>query len=101
MEAAPRAEIRLLAGVNNNFGTVNNVYNIGQPEPEIFDSRDVQDVLNERFPERIPVFSSTPERKALPPGPSSVVRVMNGLAVVLGVGLALVLLALIAAVLLT
>ncbi len=70
----PRAEIGILAGVNNNFGTVNNVYNIASPapEPELVDLRDVQDGLNARFPERIPgpppvpYFPSSVAPKRLP-----------------------------------
>lgn len=59
---APRVDIGILAGVNNNFGTVNNVYNIGAPaqEPEIIDLRDIQDGLNDRFPERIPAPLNVP-----------------------------------------
>lgn len=66
---APRADIGILAGVNNNFGTVNNVYNIGgDAQPEIVDLRDVQDGLNERFPERIPGPPRVPQfpRSAVP-----------------------------------
>lgn len=85
----PRADIGILAGVNNNFGTVNNVYNIGaQPEPEVVDLRDIQDGLNDRFPERIPAppnvpyFPKSMVPKALSDG--SITRKVNTAAYVFG-----------------
>lgn len=87
----PRADIGILAGVNNNFGTVNNVYNIGghpTPEPEIVDLRDIQDGLNDRFPERIPAPPNVPyfPRSVAPRqlGDGSVTRKVNTAAYVFG-----------------
>jgi hypothetical protein len=78
---AQRADIGILAGVNNNFGTVNNVYNIGaQPEPDVVDLRDVQDGLNDRFPERIPTPPKVPGQL----GDGSVTRRVNTAVYVLG-----------------
>ncbi len=92
---APRAEIGVLAGVNNNFGTVNNVYNMsgGQaPDPEIVDLRDIQDGLNQRFPERVPGPPNLPTltpSPMLPSGPSQkTVRTVNTIALILGVVMA-------------
>ncbi len=77
----PRVDIGILAGVNNNFGTVNNVYNIGgQPETEIVDLRDVQDGLNDRFPERVPVPPTAPRQL----GNGSITRKVNVAAYVAG-----------------
>jgi hypothetical protein len=71
----PLPEIGVLNGVNQNFGTVNNVYNLVPPEPEVVDLRDIQDSLNERFPERIlPPGSGTPAPRT---GPGRVVRFLN------------------------
>ena len=70
---APRQKIGVLHGVGQNFGTVNNVFNMASPEPEIVDLRDVQDSLNARFPER--AFPVTPAPTAL--GPSRVVQTAN------------------------
>ncbi len=71
----PLPEIGVLNGVNQNFGTVNNVYNFVPPEPEVVDLRDIQDSLNERFPERIlPPGSGRPAPWA---GPGTVVRFLN------------------------
>ncbi len=77
----PRQAIGMIAGVNQNFGVVNNVYNMGG-DPEIVDFRDIQDGLNERFPERIPPRPSPEEAqdvRLLPaPGvPSRTVRAIN------------------------
>jgi len=79
----PRPEIGILAGVNNNFGTVNNVYNMGHP-PEVVDLRDVQDGLNERFPERIPAPPPLPRfTSSVAPGlPGRATRAANTVAYV-------------------
>ncbi len=79
----PLPEIGVLNGVNQNFGTVNNVYNFAPAEPEVVDLRDVQDRLNERFPERVPAPVPVQEPKLLGPGPSKLVRFMNGFAYLL------------------
>jgi hypothetical protein len=86
----PRTDIGILAGVNNNFGTVNNVYNIGAPsqDPEVVDLRDIQDGLNDRFPERIPAPPNVPyfPRSVAPRqlGDGSITRKVNIAAYVFG-----------------
>jgi len=74
--AEVRQEIGFIAGVNQNFGTVNNVYNFARPEPEVelVDVQELQDSLNERYPERV----RRPEPPAPPQlGPSKAVRLVN------------------------
>lgn len=101
-QLAPRSDIGILAGVNNNFGTVNNVYNIGgDAPPEVVDLRDVQDGLNERFPERIPgppkvpYFPKSSAPRQLGDGP--IVRKINILSYIAGAVLLVGVLGLIAA----
>lgn len=75
----PRQKIGVLNGVGQNFGTVNNVYNFGG-ETEVVDFRDIQDGLNERFPERIPPRPDVAQEvNLLPPPrtPSGLVRTVN------------------------
>lgn len=71
---APRQKIGVLHGVGQNFGTVNNVFNIVPSEPEVVDFRDVQDGLNAMFPERV-LLPSTTASSAL--GPSKAVQAAN------------------------
>lgn len=77
-KVAPQPDI-VVIGVGQNFGTVNNVYNFAPRAPEVVDLRDVQDRLNERFPERVPVRAPERDLALLSPGPGKVVRVLNGL----------------------
>lgn len=89
-----RTEIGILNGVHINYGTVNAVYNMGSSEPaEVVDTRDIQDMLNERYPERIPPRPSCDEEhsKMLPAyKPSTTVRVLNFLGYVALLGLVFV-----------
>jgi hypothetical protein len=76
-----RTEIGILNGIHTNYGTVNAVYNMGSSESaEVVDTRDIQDMLNERFPERIPPRPdcNAEQPKMLPAyKPSTTVKVVN------------------------
>lgn len=86
-----RTEIGILNGVHTNYGTINAVYNMGGSEPaEVVDTRDIQDMLNERFSERVPPRSDrdTEQAKMLSAyKPSTTVKAMNflGYLVLLGI----------------
>jgi hypothetical protein len=86
-----RTEIGILNGVHTNYGTVNAVYNMGSSEPtEVVDTRDIQDMLNERYPERIPPRLNCEEEqpKMLPAyKPNTTVKVMNVLSFIFALGL--------------
>lgn len=73
----PRAEIGILAGVNENYGTVQTVYNITPAMPEVVDVADVQASLNAMYPERVPI-TYVNEPRLLPRGArDTVVRALN------------------------
>jgi len=89
-----RTEIGVLNGVHTNYGTVNAVYNMGSSEPAVVvDTRDIQDMLNERFPERIPPRPDydVEQPKMLPVyKPSTTVKVVNFLSYLALLGIVIV-----------